>query len=182
MSKKGLAVTKTIVTLSLLAAMSIVLSRILAVNVGPYRFSIGSMPLLLAGLLFGPVGGALCGFAADFLGAFFLGNGPYSPMLAPTPILMGLLPGLLRHFVWEKPGSVSRYILALLPSYIVGSMGYSTFILSKYIYGQPFLPLFMQRVVIYAVTFVVDAAIVFLLVRSGIFHNTGIIERSDARK
>jgi ECF transporter S component (folate family) len=158
--------------------MSIVLSRLLAVNVGPYRFSIGSMPLLLSGLLFGPVGGALAGFAADFLGATFLGNGPYSPMLAPTPVLMGLIPGLLRAVVWKKPNALRVFAVAL-PSYIIGSMGYTTFILAKYIYGQPFLPLFAQRVGIYAVTFAVDAFIVFLLIKSGMFYRMGIIQKPE---
>ncbi|MDR1328591.1 MAG: folate family ECF transporter S component [Oscillospiraceae bacterium] len=176
MSKTGIKATKTIVTLALLIAMSIALSRLLAVNIGPYRFSIGSMPILISGLLFGPLAGVLTGFAADFLGAVFLGIGPYSPLLAPTPILMGLIPGLFRAFVWRKP-SIVRVLTATLPSYIIGSMGYTTYVLAKYIYGQPFLPLFIQRVGIYAATFVVDAGIVFLLIKSDLFCRAGIIEK-----
>jgi uncharacterized membrane protein len=69
MPKKKKLTIRIIVSLALLAALSIVLTRVLAVTAGPYRFSIGNMPIVLAGILFGPLAGALTGFVSDFIGA-----------------------------------------------------------------------------------------------------------------
>ncbi|MDR2605940.1 MAG: folate family ECF transporter S component [Oscillospiraceae bacterium] len=171
--------TRTTVSLAVLAALSIVLSRVLAINSGPMRFSIGSTPIVLAGLLFGPIGGVLVGFGADFLGAVFLGNGPYNPLLCVTPILMGLIPGLLRRYVWNKPSLVRIYAV-MLPSYVVGAMLYTTFILAKFIYSDTtFLPLLGWRVLTYVITLAVDGFIIFLLIKTNMFYSLGIVKKNQ---
>lgn len=171
MPKKKTLTVKIIVTLALLAALSIVLTRILAFTAGPYRFSIGNMPIVLSGILFGPLAGALTGFVADFIGANFLSLG-WSPQLAPTPILMGLIPGLLRLLLKNKV-NYWRLLCVAMPSYILGSMGWTTYMLT-FMYGQPFLVLSATRVPTYAITLLVDTLIIFLLFRSGIFRTLGI--------
>ena len=59
---------RTLTMLALLVAMSIVFSRVLSISTGFVRFNLGSLPVLLAALLFGPGAGfavgAACG-AAD---------------------------------------------------------------------------------------------------------------------
>ena len=48
---------RTLVMLALLVAMSIVFSRVLSISTGFVRFNLGSLPVLLAALLFGPGAG-----------------------------------------------------------------------------------------------------------------------------
>jgi riboflavin transporter len=188
MPKKVMFGTKTIVTLALLVALSIVLTRILAVNAGPYRLSIGSMPIVLSGLLFGPIAGAMVGFVADFLGASLMGTAAYMPALMVTPILMGFLPGILRLIlknrnqinvakligVTENTFSVSipKLLIVTAPSYILGSMLYTTYILSG-MYNTPFMALFPMRVLIYVGTMLLDTLLIFLLIKSGVFRALG---------
>ena len=78
---------RTLVMLALLVAMSIVFSRVLSISTGFVRFNLGSLPVLLAALLFGPwagfavgavadiIGGVLAGYAINPLGTLFAGAG-----------------------------------------------------------------------------------------------------------
>ena len=48
---------RTLTAMALLIAMSIVFSRVLSISTGFVRFNLGSLPVLLAGILFWTVGG-----------------------------------------------------------------------------------------------------------------------------
>ena len=54
--------------LALLTAMSIVFARVLSISTGFVRFNLGSLPTLLAAVLFGPVEGFAVGAVADMIG------------------------------------------------------------------------------------------------------------------
>ena len=96
MSKKGKNVTKQLTFCALLTAMSIILARlIIPMPNESTRFSIEAVPIFLAGMLFGPIPGALVGFAEDFIGCLFSPYG-YNPIFCIPPILYGLCGGLFR--------------------------------------------------------------------------------------
>ena len=59
---------RTLTMLALLVAMSIVFSRVLSISTGFVRFNLGSLPVLLAALLFGPGAGFAVGAVADMIG------------------------------------------------------------------------------------------------------------------
>ena len=54
---------RTLTMLALLVAMSIVFSRVLSISTGFVRFNLGSLPVLLAAVVFGPGAGFAAGFA-----------------------------------------------------------------------------------------------------------------------
>ena len=92
----GLQNVRTLVSCALLAAVSVVLARfIIPMPNETTRFSIEAVPIFLAGMLFGPLPGALVGFVADFVGCLFSGYG-YNPMFCVPPILYGLCAGLFQ--------------------------------------------------------------------------------------
>ena len=64
---------RTLVMLALLVAMSIVFSRVLSISTGFVRFNLGSLPVLLAALLFGPGAGFAVGAVADIIGGVLAG-------------------------------------------------------------------------------------------------------------
>ena len=81
--------TRTLVFCALLAAMQVVLARLIVpMPAADVRFSIEAVPVFLAGALFGPVPGALVGFGSDMIGCLFSGYG-YNPIFALPPILYG---------------------------------------------------------------------------------------------
>lgn len=106
--------TRTVTNLSLLTAVSIVLTRVFSVVLPlggalALRLGFGEIPIMLAGVLFGPIPGAVTGAAADLVG--FLINphgGPYFPGFTITAALTGLIAGVMakriRGYDWLPMG------------------------------------------------------------------------------
>lgn len=160
--------TYALTVCALLTALSVVLARLLTVIPSEVsRFSLEAVPILLAGLLFGPVPGAAVGFAADFIGCLFSPYG-YNPIFCLPPILYGLWAGLLRGFVWQKP-TVWRVALAVFPAALCGSVLWQSAALALVYGGEAKLPFFLTRLaarsVQFAFTGAVDTVTVWLLAR-----------------
>ena len=102
--------TKTIAYCALLAALSVVLARlVIPMPAADTRFSIEAVPIFLSGMLFGPLSGALVGFSADFVGCMFSPYG-YNPLFCIPPILYGLFGGLFQKYLCEKVSPVWAWV------------------------------------------------------------------------
>ena len=88
MQKKQTWNVKTLVFMALLIAMHLVLTRVLVIDLGAYRISVGSVTTILAGLWLGPVAGGVCGFCADIIGCFMKGYA-VNPFITVAAILWG---------------------------------------------------------------------------------------------
>ena len=176
--------TYALTVCALLTALSVILARLLTIIPSEIsRFSLEAVPILLAGLLFGPVPGAAVGFAADFIGCLFSPYG-YNPIFCLPPILYGLWAGLLRGYVWTRP-TVWRVALAVFPAALCGSVLWQSAALALVYGGEAKLPFFLTRLasrsIQFAVTGVIDTAAVWLLLRrnalSPVLHRLKIKER-----
>ena len=88
--------TYALTVCALLTALSVVLARVLTlIPAETTRISLEAVPIVLSGLLFGPIPGAVVGFAADLIGCLFSPFG-YNPIFCVPPILYGLLAGVVR--------------------------------------------------------------------------------------
>ena len=72
-NKKTIWDTRTLVFVGLLAALHIVLTRLIVIELGSYRITIGSVCTILAGLWLGPVAGGVSGLISDLLGCLIKG-------------------------------------------------------------------------------------------------------------
>ena len=170
--------TKTLAYCALLAALSVVLARLIVPMPNAFtRFSIEAVPIFLAGLLFGPLAGGMVGFSADMVGCLFSGYG-YNPLFCIPPILYGVMAGLFRYRVasglrlfWL---SVSFVFAAL-----VGSVGYQSWALAFTYYYDPSVEGSLQQGLIYflstrsvqfAVTAAIDITVIYLLLQLRIFE------------
>ena len=141
------------------------------------RFSIEAVPIYLAGMLFGPMAGALVGFSSDLVGCLFSGYG-YNPLFCLPPILYGVFGGLLRRWLMGKPG-LPRLAVSFLPPVVLGSILWQSAALS-YVYNskgsfQASLVYFLStRTVQFAVTLVLDVLIIYLLMKSRVFDRMGL--------
>ena len=79
--------------LALLTAMSIVFARVLSISTGFVRFNLGSLPVLLAALLFGPGAGFAVGAVADIIGGVLAGYA-INPLITLGAASIGLVGGL----------------------------------------------------------------------------------------
>ena len=111
---------RTLVMLALLVAMSIVFSRVLSISTGFVRFNLGSLPVLLAALLFGPGAGFAVGAVADMIGGVLAGYA-INPLITLGAGAIGLVAGL----AWQKlPGLRTglRLQISILAGHLVGSV------------------------------------------------------------
>ena len=176
--------TYALTVCALLTALSVVLARLLTIIPSEIsRFSLEAVPILLAGLLFGPVPGAAVGFAADFIGCLFSPFG-YNPIFCLPPMLYGLWAGLLRGYVWARP-TIWRTALAVFPAALCGSVLWQSAALALVYGGEAKLAFFLTRLasrsIQFAVTGVIDTAAVWLLLRrnalSPVLHRVKTKER-----
>lgn len=96
---------KHMVMAAFLAALSIVLTRFLSVilpiaGLSTIRIGFGRAPIVMSGLLFGPMLGGLTGAAADLIGVLINPMGTYHPGFTLSAIIDGVIPGLLA--IWYK--------------------------------------------------------------------------------
>ena len=129
MQKKQTWNVKTLVFMALLVAMHLVLTRVLVIDLGAYRISVGSVCTILAGLWLGPVAGGVCGFASDIIGCFMKGYA-VSPFITVAAILWGVLPALVRPLIANKKKTgktvgicVSIVVTAILSSLVLTTAG-----------------------------------------------------------
>ena len=89
---------------ALLVAISIVLARFsVMIPIFGYpsvRFSVSGIPIFLAGGMFGPLLGAVAGFASDIINFMIAPAGPYHPGFTINSMCVGLIPGLI--FMWIR--------------------------------------------------------------------------------
>lgn len=149
-----------IVYLGILTALEIVLDRFLSVQAWNIKIGFSFLPIAAAGMLFGPLAGAVVAALGDFLGAVLFPIGPYFPGFTLTAALTGLTFGLFL----RKRRSVLRTLAAvsvnmLLLSFLLNSLWISI------LYGTPFSTLLAVRAVQCAVLGPVQFLVLILLGR-----------------
>ena len=164
--------TRTLCAMALLAALMVVLARfIVPMPSATMRFSIEAVPIVIGGLLFGPAAGALVGLVGDAAGTLFSPYG-YNPVFAVAPVLTGLCAGMLRHLLYERV-TYWRVLLTFLPAMALGSVVWQSWWLAFFYGSRTFAGFLGMRAVQFAITSIIDAAIIYGLFRSGIFEKLG---------
>ncbi len=86
---------KRLVTIALLVSVALILRKIITIPLPIGVLSFGGFPIIFAGLLLGPSGGALVGGISDIMGCMLFPRGPYIPWFTITSMLTGALPPLV---------------------------------------------------------------------------------------
>ena len=191
--------TKTIVSLSVLVALQIVLTRFCSFSAWNVRIGFGFVALVIAAVVHGPVAAALVGGLGDMIGAIAFPTGSYFPGFTLTQVLMGLSFGLA---LYRKPLHVSdanavdphaddsaasaldaaassvlnaalRATFAVLFNQLVLSLLMNTLWISI-LYGSSFTGLLTTRVMQATVTAPIQIAVVLTL--------AGILRRRDIQQ
>ena len=129
---------RNLTMLALLTAMSIVFSRVLSISTGFVRFNLGSLPVLLAALLFGPGAGFAVGAVADLIGGVLSGYA-INPLITLGAGAIGFAAGL----AWQKRPEMRlglRLQISVLLGHFVGSMVITSMAL-RIFYGYPWATL-----------------------------------------
>ena len=168
---------QTVAYSALLAAVSVVLARLLSfAPVASVRWSADKFPLFLAGVFFGPVVGGMVGLVADVTGCLL---SPYgiNPILSLPAILYGVFGGTFRYALAKKMNGLRLVAIYAIPV-VLGSVLYQSAALawcySPTTFWQAFSANLISRSVQFGVMLVLETAILFLLFRSKLFERAGL--------
>lgn len=116
-SVKGIS-TKILVRSAFLAALSIVLTRMLSVMLDPaHRIGFGTIPLMLSGLIYGPYIGGIVGLVLDLIGVMINPQGAFHFGFTLNAILTGVIPGVVKLLFLN--GKRERPIVAIVLSNVL---------------------------------------------------------------
>jgi ECF transporter S component (folate family) len=123
----GLFGSLRIMTLSaMLTAMSVVIGifckTFLNFGVGLFRVTFENLPILMAGLMFGPAVGGIVGLAGDIVSYLLTPQAyPINIVVTIGATLMGVISGALSHWVLKKRGR-ARIIVSCAVAHVICSM------------------------------------------------------------
>ncbi len=133
---------KVLTTAAMLAAAGMILGffKLPISNIVEIRFT--SLPIMIAGWLFGPAIGGVVGGLVDIGGYIIRPTGPYVPAFTLDTILTGVI---FDFFLYKKKLSFKRVIIANVINAGIVNLVLNTFWLSL-LYKLPFVATFIARV------------------------------------
>ena len=135
--------TQMLAAMSILVALEVVIARFGTLRpTESIKISLDFIPIVIAGILYGPVPALIISILADVLGAFLFPVGPFFPGFTVTAALTGLLYGVLLH----RDQSMPRVVLAVVLQQGILSLLLNTFWL-HILYGMPYVPTQVGRLV-----------------------------------
>ena len=134
---------------------------------GLFRITFENIPIILSGIVFGPIIGGVVGIATDLV-SYLLSAQIYPPNLIVTfgAFLIGFLSGLISRYVYKKRGYV-QIILSAAISHLVGSMIVKTVGLFTF-YGW----LVLWRIPLYILIASVEIVLLCALYKNKTFRKT----------
>ncbi len=117
MTEKQKSMTHRLVLMAMFVAVQIILSRFLSINLWNLKIGFSFIPIVLAGILLGPLSAGLVGLVADVLGATLFPIGAFLPRFSLTSFITAFGYGFFLH----KNQSMKNIVAAVLFSEIVGN-------------------------------------------------------------
>lgn len=149
---------------SFLVALSIICGKYLAIPVGTVmRFSFENLPILLAGMVLGPMMGVLTGVVADFLGCLMVGYA-INPVVTLGAAAIGLFGGLFYRLFSKLPLFPKIAISATL-AHVIGSVMIKTWGLAIF-YDMPFYLLLLWRLLNYVIVGGAESLLLYYLLKN----------------
>lgn len=174
--KKGMPL-KLIASLAMLSAISIILGKYMQIPMGNVmRFSFENLPILFAGIAFGPISGLLTGAVADLVGCLLVGY-EINPVITVGAAMCGGVSGLVS-LVFRKSSTASlpiRIISSVTLAHLVASVVIKTVGLAVY-YDMPIGILMLWRLLNYVIVGVLECTLLIILMKNrGVTKTVGII-------
>ena len=150
--------TKKLVTLSMLVAIQVVLSRFVSIQMWNFKVGFGFVPVIIAAIRMGPIEAGICGAMADFIGAMLFPTGVFFPGFTLTAALIGVVYGLFLH----REQSFVRVILSVVLNRVLFTIFLNSLWISM-LYGSPMRALMTTRLIQRAIIIPVQTICIMLL-------------------
>lgn len=182
MSKNRMSL-KILVASSLMVAISIVCGKYLAIPGGDVlRFSFENLPIMMAGMLFGPAAGVAVGVVADLVGCILVGY-TVNPLVTLGAATIGFVSGLV-WLVFKHNRSFSygaRIVFSVSFAHLLGSVLIKTFGLAAY-YAFPIWELMLWRLLNYAIVGAIEGTLLYILLKNKLLMKQFSALYSDERE
>ena len=132
---------QTLVTLGVLIAMEIILSRFLSISAWNIKIGFNFIPVAIAAITYGPIAGGIVGGLGDLVGAVVFPIGAYFPGFTLTAVLSGVVLGLFLH----KKQTFIRLVCGVAINQLILGLFVNTLWISI-LYGSPYGALFVTRI------------------------------------
>lgn len=150
--------------IGIMTALSVILARFFPiVNTPTIRVTLGGIPVMLTGIVCGPLPGALVGILSDFTGCVFSGYLPYLPLMI-SPVLTGLMPAVIISFMGRKRLLLS-VIVSLGITSVITSVIWTPFALHL-MTGTNMSVLIVSRLPFNILQFAAEATAIYLILKS----------------
>ncbi len=154
---------------ALLSAMSLILGKFLQIPT-PFselvRISFENLPVILAGIVLGPLAGAMTGAVADLVGCLAYGYS-INPLITLGAAAVGLVSGSASLLLRKSPLllriSVSALLAHLVGSVLIKTAGLAAWYLASYEIG--YAELVLWRLLNYAIIAVLEITLLYILLR-----------------
>lgn len=161
--------TRKVAFAGMFIALNIILTRYFSymVYIGglqAVRLSFGEIPLMLSGMILGPVYGGLTGALADLLGYPLNPQGAYFPGFTLTAAISGFLPGLMGKWI-KKPWSWKSISLVVGITTVLTSLVLNTVWL-EFLMGKAFTVLLPPRVLATVILIPIYVLVIQLLLKA----------------
>ncbi len=168
--------TQQLVTMALLVALDIVLSRFGSINLWNTRIGFGFVPIVVAGMLLGPFKAAVTAAVADIIGALLVPTGAFFPPLTVTAVLRGILYGIMLKYVPEYLAKViddpkkyqKAWIGVCAATTLFDQLAFGMLLQSYWLsllYGSPYTSMMASRVLQIAILIPVEFVVLIFLPR-----------------
>ena len=134
--------THKLVIMAMLIALQVILSRFLSINLWNLKIGFGFLPIVISGILLGPLCTCLMSVVSDVIGAVLFPSGPFFPGFTVTAAVTGLIFGCLLY----KKQDLLHILAAVLLYELLCSLLMNTYWLSL-LYGTPFAALLPPRII-----------------------------------
>ena len=168
--KKGISNVKVLTASAMLTALSIVIGifckTFLNFGFGLFRITFENFPIILSGIMFGPIVGMLVGISSDVI-SFVLSTQTFaiSPIVTLGAGLVGLVSGAVFHSKIKNFGT-KRIVFSVLLAHLVGSVIVKSAGLFVY-YGF----LVVWRIPLYAVIATLESIIICVMLKNRNFNH-----------
>lgn len=158
----GLRNMKVVTTTAMLIAVAIILSffKLPISSIIEIRFQ--SLPIAIAGFLFGPIIGGIAGGLADIGGFIVRPTGAYAPGFTLDAIIAGVIYGLIMHHKGEI--SIKRILLALIINSLLVNLLLNSFWLAV-LYHLPFWTTLIARLPKELIMLPINAIILIVILK-----------------
>ena len=164
-----------ITNMGFLIALSIILTRVASLRIAiggveGIRIGLGGLPIILGGIIFGPLSGGVIGAFSDIIGYIINPLGVYMPHFTLTSALSGMIPAFILSLLKrkEEPKTLELGIAITLGHIMISLMLIPYFLNS--IFGIPWAILLPARIIAAPINILIYVYIIKIMLKRNIFN------------